>query len=282
MTVSQRADAPVELTMAGRVQAVVENARNALALLSRAPVVPADRLVARRQRYRVIAILAALAVVASMFFIDERAYRLALRLPMGVVDAFYEITDFGRSGWVLVPTGAVIALLALVASPALDHMTRGVLAAIATRVGFVFLAVGVPGLFVAIVKRFIGRVRPSSAGPFAYEPFHWRPDFASLPSGHTTTAFATLVAVGALFPRARPLLWGFALLIAVSRIAVTAHFVSDVLAGAAVGALGALCVRDWFALRRLGFVVTRDGAVKALPGPSVGRIKRVARTLIGP
>ena len=46
-------------------------------------------------------------------------------------------------------------------------------------------------LFVAIVKRFIGRVRPSSAGPFAYEPFHWRPDFASLPSGHTTTAFAT-------------------------------------------------------------------------------------------
>ena len=114
--------------MAGRVQAVVENARNALALLSRAPVVPADRLVARRQRYRVIAILAALAVVASMFFIDERAYRLALRLPMGVVDAFYEITDFGRSGWVLVPTGALIAVMALVASPALDHMTRGVLA----------------------------------------------------------------------------------------------------------------------------------------------------------
>jgi undecaprenyl-diphosphatase len=161
-------------------------------------------------------------------------------------------------------------------------MTRGVLAAIATRVGFVFLSVGVPGLFVAIVKRFIGRVRPSSAGPFAYEPFHWRPDFASLPSGHTTTAFATLVAVGALFPRARPFLWGFALLIAVSRIVVTAHFVSDVLAGAAVGVLGAWCVRDWFALRRLGFVVTRDGGVKALPGPSAGRIKRVARALIGP
>jgi membrane-associated phospholipid phosphatase len=282
VTVSQRADLPADLTIAGRAAAVVENARNALALLLRPPGFPPVWLVAARQHYRVVGILAALAVVASMIFIDERAYRLALRLPVGVVDAFYEITDFGRSGWVLVPTGAVIALLALVASPALDHMTRGVLAAIATRVGFVFLAVGVPGLFVAIVKRFIGRVRPSSAGPFAYEPFHWRPDFASLPSGHTTTAFATLVAVGALFPRARPLLWGFALLIAVSRIAVTAHFVSDVLAGAAVGALGALCVRDWFALRRLGFVVTRDGAVKALPGPSVGRIKRVARTLIGP
>jgi membrane-associated phospholipid phosphatase len=282
VTVSQRADLPADLTIVGRAAAVVENARNALALLLRPPVFPPVWLIATRQHYRVVGILAAIAVVASMIFIDERAYLLALRLPTGVVDAFYEITDFGRSGWVLVPTGALIAVLALVASPALDHMTRGVLAVIATRVGFVFLAVGVPGLFVAIVKRFIGRVRPSSAGPFAYEPFHWRPDYASLPSGHTTTAFATLVAVGALFPRARPFLWGFALLIALSRIAVTAHFVSDVLAGAAVGVLGAWCVRDWFALRRLGFVVTRDGGVKALPGPSAGRIKRVARTLIGP
>jgi membrane-associated phospholipid phosphatase len=282
VTVSHRADVPADLTIAGRAASIVENARNALALLLRSPVFPPARLLATRQHYRVIAILAALTVVASMIFIDEQTYRLALRLPIGVVEAFYEVTDFGRSGWVLVPTGALIALLALVASPGLDRMTRGALAAIATRVGFVFLAVGVPGLFVAIVKRFIGRVRPSSPGPFAYEPFHWRPDFASLPSGHTTTAFATLVAVGALFPRARPFLWGFALVIALSRIAVNAHFVSDVLAGAAVGALGAWCVRDWFALRRLGFVVTGDGEVKALPGPSVGRIKRVARTLIGP
>jgi membrane-associated phospholipid phosphatase len=282
VTVSQRADAPADVTLADRAQAIVENARNALALLLRPPIVPATRLVARRQHYRVIAILAAMAVVASMVFVDARVYQLALGLPMWAIDGFYDITDLGRSGWVLVPTGALIAVIALVASPTLDHMTRGVLALIAARIGFVFLAVGIPGLFVAIVKRFIGRVRPSPAGPFAYEPCHWRPDFASLPSGHTTTAFATLVAVGALFPRARPFLWGFALLIAVSRVAVSAHFASDVLAGAAVGVLGAWCVRDWFALRRLGFVVTRDGEVKALPGPSPGRIKRVARTLIGP
>jgi membrane-associated phospholipid phosphatase len=282
VTVSQRADTAAGSTIAERAHAIVENAHNTLLLLLRAPVVSSARLVAARQHYRVIAILACLVVVASMFFVDERAYTLALRLPEGVVDAFFAITDFGRSGWILVPTGALLAVIALVASPVLDQMTRGVLAMIATRVGFVFLAVGIPGLFVSIIKRFIGRVRPSPAGPFAYEPFHWRPDFASLPSGHTTTAFATLVAVGMLFPRARPMLWSFALLIAVSRIAVSAHFVSDVIAGAAVGALGAWCVRDWFALRRLGFVVTRDGAVKALPGPSPGRIKRVARTLIGP
>ncbi|MBV9970727.1 MAG: hypothetical protein JO228_12150, partial [Xanthobacteraceae bacterium] len=146
MTVSQRADVPAGLTIADRAQAILGNARNALALLLRPPVLPPARLAAGRQRYRTLAILTVLAVAASMGFIDEPAYRLALGLPMRIIEAFYAITDFGRSGWVLLPTGALIAAIALVASPSLDHMTRGVLAAIVTRVGFVFLAVGVPGL----------------------------------------------------------------------------------------------------------------------------------------
>jgi len=40
-------------------------------------------------------------------------------------------------------------------------------------------------------------------------------------------------------------------------------------------------VRDWFAVRRLGFYVGSDGAVRPMPGPSFGRIKRVARALFG-
>ena len=45
-----------------------------------------------------------------------------------------------------------------------------------------------------------------------------------------------LVAYGTLWPRGRILLWIYALLIAASRVAVTAHYPSDVLAGALVGA----------------------------------------------
>ena len=194
---------------------------------------------------------------------------------MWLVDVFFEITDFGRSGWILVPAGGLLVLIALVASAALDQMTRGVLAMITVRVGFVFVAVGLPGLIFAIVKRWIGRVRPSSLGPFAYEPFSWRPQYASMPSGHTLTAFAALVAIGALFPRARPFLWAYALLIATSRIAVTAHYTSDVMAGAVIGTLGALLVRDWFAQRRLGFVVGLDGEVRALPDPRPAGSKRL-------
>ena len=282
MTASQGAGAAASATIATRAQAIVENTRKAIILLLRAPPASSARLAPAWRRYLGPGAIAGVAIVLAMIFIDERAYRWASGLPLWLVDWFYAITDFGRSGWILVPAGGLIVVIALLASPALDHMSRGVLATVVLRIGFIFLAVGLPGLIAAIVKRWIGRVRPSSLGPFAYEPFSWRPQYASLPSGHTLTVFATLVAVGALFPRARPFLWGFALLIAMSRIVVTAHFPSDVIAGAAAGAFGAIWVRDWFARRRLGFVVGADGEVHALPGPSLARIKRVARALIAP
>jgi undecaprenyl-diphosphatase len=78
------------------------------------------------------------------------------------------------------------------------------------------------------------------------------------------------------------LMWVYALIIAISRVVVIAHYPSDVVAGALVGVLGALLVRDWFAARRLGFVIGKDGSVSTLPGPSLARIKRVARNLFAP
>jgi len=63
---------------------------------------------------------------------------------------------------------------------------------------------------------------------------------------------------------------------------LTAHFPSDVIAGAVAGTVGVLLVRDWFAARGLAFMITPDGAIRPLPGPSCARIKRVARQLIAP
>jgi undecaprenyl-diphosphatase len=157
-----------------------------------------------------------------------------------------------------------------------------VLAAVAVRVGFLFAAIAAPSLFVTIVKRLIGRARPfvgEQSDPFLYMHFVWRAAYASMPSGHATTAFAAAVAVGLLWPRLRAPMLVYALLIAVSRVVLNAHYVSDVVAGAIVGAVGALLVRDWFAAHRLGFVIGADGGVHTLPGPSWGRIKRVARRL---
>jgi membrane-associated phospholipid phosphatase len=223
------------------------------------------------------------ATAAAMVLIDGPAVAAARQLPRWLIDLFEQITDFGLSGWTLGPLAFLLAVIAACGSPALPRLTQRVMAAIAVRLGFLFCAIAVPGLFVTVVKRLIGRGRPFVGGvadPFLYAPFAWRPEYASLPSGHTVNVFAALVAFGALFPRLRAVLWIYALVIAASRVIVMAHHPSDVIAGTAVGVIGALLVRDWFAVRRLGFVIAADGQIRALPGPSWRRTKRVARQLI--
>jgi membrane-associated phospholipid phosphatase len=212
-------------------------------------------------------------VVISMFAFDTAADAWASHEPVWLRDAFQKITDFGLSGWFLIPFGCGVPCLAVMISPVLSPMSRGVLTALAARFGFLFLAIGVPGLFVTIVKRLIGRARPfvgSFDDPFSYRPFIWRPEYASMPSGHATTAVAAAIAIGAIWPRTRPVMWIYAIAIMASRVFVVAHHPSDVIAGALVGAAGAFLLRRWFAARRLVFC-PRD--LRAYPGPSLRRIK---------
>jgi undecaprenyl-diphosphatase len=261
-------------------QRFLANAREWLALLARAP--RAHGRPAWREPLRLgLGALIALALIAgTMVFLDRRIIAAVAAEPDWVFGLFNDLTGFGTSDWWLVPIGLLLVAIAALATPALPHMSRRVLVAFTVRLGFVFAAIAAPGLFVTVVKRLIGRARPfvgGNADPFLYLPFGWRPDYASLPSGHATNVFAALVAVGLVWPRARGVMLVYALTIAASRVIVMAHHPSDVIAGAVVGTLGALLVRDWFAARRLAFVMEPDGRVRALPGPSLARLKTVAR-----
>jgi undecaprenyl-diphosphatase len=106
-----------------------------------------------------------------------------------------------------------------------------------------FLAVGAAGLAVAVgitiflrIKKATGRKRPNS-----FEPHCWAtllpPDQFSFPSGHTITAFAVAVSLSMFYPSLAIGLLFCALSVALSRILLGMHFLSDVLAGAAIGSL---------------------------------------------
>jgi undecaprenyl-diphosphatase len=256
----------------GWLRQIEANVRGAVAILVRPPRGPVAW--ASQPRLVIATVLALAAVIACMTLLDGWSASRARQLPAELITAARQFTDLGKSGWFLWPIGIVLLVLAVFDSPAATRFSRGVLAAFVVRLEFVFLAIALPGLFVTIVKRMIGRARPFVAGDnvWAYDPFNWHARYASLPSGHTTTAFAALVAIGAIFPQARALMWIYAVLIALSRIVVTAHYPSDAIAGAIVGAVGALLVRNWFAARRLGFSVDAGGFVRPMPGPSVWRI----------
>ena len=91
------------------------------------------------------------------------------------------------------------------------------------------------GLFLGL-KRVTGRRRPC-----AIEPHCWAtllpPDRFSFPSGHSITAFAVALAMGLFYPSLLVGLLFCAASIAVSRIVLGMHFLSDVAAGSAIGAL---------------------------------------------
>jgi membrane-associated phospholipid phosphatase len=219
-------------------------------------------------------------VVGIMVFFDASAIGGARSLPPILIEAAQAITRFGVSGWFLWPIGSLLVLLAALSRPAIGRFANLVAATLTIRLGFLFIAIGLPGLLFSILKRLIGRVRPSELGPLYFVPFSWRPDYASMPSGHTAAAFAAAVAIGALWPSARRAMWVYAVVIAISRVLVLAHYPSDVLVGACVGVGGALLTRRFFALRRLGFRVASDGRVSALPGPSMRRIAALAARLL--
>jgi undecaprenyl-diphosphatase len=218
-----------------------------------------------------------IAVITAMLVADASAIAFVKTLPHWIVATAHAITDFGRSGWTLIPAALFIVTAAAICSPVLGRFTQLVLISLVVRAGFIFMAVGLPGLVITIGKRLIGRVRPSDLGPFAYFPWSWRANYAGLPSGHTSAAFGAAVAIAVTWPRARIPMLIYAGVIALTRVILEAHYPSDVLAGAIVGAFGAIIVRNWFAARRLGFTTAADGSVHAMPGPSWRRVKRVAR-----
>ena len=96
------------------------------------------------------------------------------------------------------------------------------------------LAVAVGIVLFLELKRAFRRPRPCTLEPHCWAQF-LPPDQFSFPSGHTITAFAVTAALAGFYSELLPGLLFCAISIAASRVVLGMHFLSDVLAGAALG-----------------------------------------------
>jgi membrane-associated phospholipid phosphatase len=227
--------------------------------------------------------------LTTKLLLDVWSITEARHLPRWIVDLSGRISAFGKSGWLLWPMAGLLVLSIVAGLRAATRSDRLVFASVSLRLAFLISAVALPGLLAAILKPLIGRARPYLTGQpdaFFYAPFAYFRElfagtvpfpeyaFGSMPSGHAATAVAIAVAFSALWPRLWPLVWSFAIIICVTRLTIAVHHPTDVMVGAAIGGLGALAVRNYFAARRWVFAVDAQGRVEAMPGPAPRRLVR--------
>ena len=85
------------------------------------------------------------------------------------------------------------------------------------------LAFSCAGLVEFAIKHLVSRPRPITV------------EIDSFPSGHATSVFAVATVFGAFYPRLRWPLYTVAAAVAAGRVYLDRHYLSDVLAGAAIG-----------------------------------------------
>lgn len=212
-------------------------------------------------------LVAMLAILGLLATIDVAASRGAIGWPDQWRAPFFFITDYGLSDWVLIPSLALMILLRLAMFP-MRGVWRQASGEAALVSAFIFLGVGVPGLMTNLLKRIIGRGRPSefdAAGAFSFENIFNDWTFQSFPSGHSATAVATAFAFGFVWPRLFPVLLVIGVVVAMSRVPVGAHYPTDVFAGIVVGMLGAYLVRNFFARKGWLFERQPDGRIVRKP-----------------
>lgn len=216
------------------------------------------------------------ALLAGLSLLDAQISQFAQALPEPVITVFSWITRLGESDYIVIPSLILLVVMAGLAMLAAKPLVRRALWQMTGIWAFILGGVGLPSLFTSIVKRMIGRSRPpllDTVGPFDLRNMSWLDwTYQSFPSGHSTTAFALCFVVSFLFPRAFPWMLVLAVLIALSRIIVGAHYPTDVIGGAVVGTLGAYLVRHAFV--SLGWVFRRrpDGSIERRPLSAVRRV----------
>jgi membrane-associated phospholipid phosphatase len=236
--------------------------------LVRPPSSPRRAEAAGRMRRHVVWLLAigVVAVAGLMIFVDVREIVLMPRRGTASLWPARILTDFANDAYVLGALLLALVIVALVVPRSRENL-RSRWLGVGTQIEYLFLAVLIPVLTGEVIKWVVGRGRPfvgGKADAFNFVPFNGTEAHFSFPSAHSITAFALAFAVSAIWPRTRLVMIVYAIVILLTRLVLLAHHPSDVVAGAVIGVAGAMAVRYWFAVRRLGFAISGDGEIVPL------------------
>jgi lipid A 4'-phosphatase len=201
--------------------------------------------------------------VIAMIWID-RPLAEYLHTHMTAAQPFFGIIQRFGAGYPYL----ILAALAFIVLrwggelPLLQHRAAAMRSAAAIP-GFLFLAVAASGLLVDLLKVVVGRARPKllfAAGTYDFGWFGLRSDEWSFPSGHAATAAALMTALWCLWPR--PLLFyiAAAALVAISRVVIGAHYLSDVIAGAVIAVIVTRAIASRLLPRRAVAITERNAA----------------------
>lgn len=161
-------------------------------------------------------------VVASITSVDQHVLRWIVGHRVGPLNpAFKVITYAAVGGTIWVVAAALLAW----------RTHRPIVPITLLSSAVVWGADGVANLLKATTHR----TRPYNAMQHLHILIA-RPSSGSLPSQHTTTAFAGATLLSFLWPRGTPAFFVAAVLIGFSRLYLGVHYPTDVLAGAAIGA----------------------------------------------
>ena len=165
-------------------------------------------------------------------FFDKKIAILIKENNNSIKDIFNYITYFGKGELYLVPP---LIIYFIYKNKNKNRATASLI---------LFNAVLFSGIFVNLLKVIFARYRPRmlDSGEYGFSWFDFGHSVASFPSGHSATALSAFVVFALIIPKFRNLFIFVGIIIALSRIVVGAHYLSDVIVGGIIGASFALTI----------------------------------------